>query len=122
MSASEPVNLAAKLASFVETWAPRIVARVNDVEVKLVKLDGEFVWHSHPEADELFFVLRGGLELRFRERASVRLGPGELFVVPRGVEHLPVAEPETEVMLIEPVDTVNTGDAGGPRTRAAVAG
>jgi mannose-6-phosphate isomerase-like protein (cupin superfamily) len=112
------VNLADVLASFDERWAPRIVARLNDYELKVVKLEGEFVWHAHPETDEAFLVLAGELVIELRDGA-VRLGPGELHVVPRGVEHRPRAERECHVLLIEPAGTVNTGDTGGERTRAA---
>ena len=109
------VNLAEKLASFSERYQPRIVGEVNDAHVKVVKLEGEFVWHHHAEEDEMFLVLRGRLEMRFRD-GEVVLGPGELIVVPRGVEHCPVAGEETHVMLVEPKTTVNTGSAGGERT------
>ncbi|WP_328708314.1 cupin domain-containing protein [Microbispora hainanensis] len=98
------------------------IAGLNDYEIKLAKLKGEFVWHTHPETDELFVVVSGRLTIRLREEdreGDVVLGPGELYVVPRGVEHCPVAEEETAVMLVEPVGTLNTGDAGGPMTRAA---
>lgn len=109
------VNLEDKFAAFGEPWSPKILARLNDYDVKAVKLRGEFVWHRHDETDELFFVTKGSLLLRFRDR-DVTLGPGELLVVPKGVEHLPVAEEECEVILIEPAGTANTGDAGGSRT------
>jgi len=112
---NERINLDEKLAAFAETWAPRTVAVLNDYDVRLVKLQGAFVWHSHPETDELFLVLAGHLRLEFRDRV-VELGPRELFVVPRGVEHRPVAEGEVHVMLVEPSTTVNTGTAGGERT------
>jgi mannose-6-phosphate isomerase-like protein (cupin superfamily) len=113
------VNLARALERFAETWSPRLVARVNDCHVKLVKLQGDFVWHAHEAEDELFLVLHGRLRLLLRDGELV-LDPGELAVVPRGVEHCPVAEGEVHVLLLEPASTVNTGDAGGERTREAV--
>ncbi|MFE7842527.1 cupin domain-containing protein [Streptomyces sp. NPDC057474] len=113
-----PVNLADKLAQFSELWSQKKVAELNDYEVKLAKLKGEFVWHSHENTDELFLVISGRLTIQLRD-GDVVLGPGELFVVPRGVEHCPVAEEETAILLFEPAGTVNTGDAGGPMTKAA---
>ena len=104
-----PVNLAAKLAAFEDRWAPRIVAAYNGNDVMVVKVEGEFVWHSHPETDDFFLVLAGELDIELRDR-TVRLGPGELFVVPAGVEHRPVARGEAHVLLIEPAGTPNTGD------------
>jgi mannose-6-phosphate isomerase-like protein (cupin superfamily) len=109
------VNLEDKFGRIGEHWSPKILAKLNDYHVKAVKLQGEFVWHKHDETDELFLVTKGSLLLRFRDR-DVTLGPGELLVVPRGAEHLPVAEEECEVLLIEPAGTPNTGDAGGART------
>ena len=111
----EVVNLEDKFARFSEHWSPKILARLNDYHVKAVKLQGEFVWHKHDETDELFLVTKGSPVIRFRDR-EVSLGPGELVVVPKGVEHLPVAEEECEVLLIEPAGTLKTGDAGGART------
>ncbi|WP_431683499.1 cupin domain-containing protein [Kitasatospora sp. KL5] len=113
-----PVNLADKLSHFSELWSQKKVAVVNDYEVKLAKLKGEFVWHSHEDTDELFLVVSGRLTIRLRD-ADVVLQPGELFVVPRGVEHCPTADEETAILLFEPAGTINTGDAGGPMTRAA---
>ncbi len=110
------MNLRDAFASFAETWSPRIAADVDDFQVKLAKLEGEFVWHAHPDADELFLVVRGRLQLRFRDRDDVWLDEGELFVVPRGVEHLPVASAECHVVLLERAGVVNTGSAGGERT------
>ena len=110
-----PISLKEKLSQFDEAWTPKIIADLNDSEIKLAKLEGEFEWHSHSDTDELFFVVSGRLRMRFRDRDEV-LRPGDLLVVPKGVEHLPVAEPVAEVMLIEAVGTVNTGDAGGDRT------
>jgi len=111
----EVINLDDKFGRFSEHWSPRIIAALNDYHVKAAKLRGEFVWHKHQETDELFLVTKGSLTIRFRDR-EVTLGPGELLVVPKGVEHLPVAEEECEVLLIEPAGTLNTGDAGGTRT------
>ena len=106
----EKVNLAEKLASFSDHWAPRIVARYNDSEVCVVRAEGEFVWHKHDDTDDFFLVLEGTLDIELRDR-TVTLGPGELFVVPRGVEHRPVARGgEVKVLLIEPRGTPNTGD------------
>jgi mannose-6-phosphate isomerase-like protein (cupin superfamily) len=115
----DKVNLAAAFASFSDTWSPRIAARVDDHAVKLVKLEGEFVWHHHDDADELFLVVAGTLRMRFRDRDDVVLGSGELLVVPRGVEHLPVADEPCQVALVEREAVVNTGSAGGERTREA---
>lgn len=109
------VNIAEKFGQFTETWSPRIVAELNGQHVKVARLQGEFVWHSHEYEDELFWVVRGRLTLRLRDRDEVLL-PGEMMVVPRGVEHLPVCEEETWVVLFEPATTVNTGTAGGERT------
>lgn len=111
----DKVNLAAKLGLFEDLWRPRIVGAVNDAYVKLVKLKGEFVWHRHEEEDELFLVLKGHLRLRLRDR-EIPLDPGELFVVPRGVDHMPVADEEVHALLLEPKSTVNTGDAASERT------
>ncbi|SDJ02163.1 Mannose-6-phosphate isomerase, cupin superfamily [Pseudomonas delhiensis] len=111
----QPVNLAAKLAAIHEQWQPRVVAEMNDYQFKLVKLEGEFVWHSHADTDETFMVLDGELRIDFRDGA-VRLRAGELYVVPRGVEHKPFAAQEVHVLLIEPRGVVNTGDQGGERT------
>jgi mannose-6-phosphate isomerase-like protein (cupin superfamily) len=111
----EVVNLEKKFGRFDEHWSPKILARLNDYHVKAAKLRGEFIWHKHDDTDELFLVTKGTLLLRFRDR-DVTLGPGELLVVPKGVEHLPIAEDECEVLLVEPAGTLNTGDAGGART------
>ena len=115
----EPVNLDAKLAAFAECWSPRTVAQFNGHDVMVVKAKGEFVWHAHDDTDDLFLVLRGRLRIELRDRV-VELGPGELFVVPRGVEHRPVAEEEVHVLLIEPTGTPNTGDpaTAAPRRTA----
>ena len=111
------VNLAAKLAAFDEHFSPRIVGELNDYKVMVVKAKGDFVWHSHPDTDDFFLVLEGRLTIQLRDR-DVELGPGELFVVPRGVEHCPRADEEAHVLLIEPKGTPNTGDAGGELTAA----
>ena len=112
---TEPVDLGAKLALFSEHWSPKTVAELNDYEVKVVKVKGDFVWHTHEDTDELFLVLAGTLTIQLRDR-DVVLGPGQLFVVPRGVEHCPRADDEVSAVLIEPKGVVNTGDAGGPLT------
>ena len=111
----QKVNLAAKLAAFDEHFSPKIVGELNDYKLAVVKAKGEFVWHSHPDTDEFFLVLAGRLTIQLRDRA-VELGPGELFVVPRGVEHCPKADEEAHILLIEPIGTSNTGDAGGRLT------
>ncbi|MGH6915843.1 MAG: cupin domain-containing protein [Geminicoccales bacterium] len=111
----EVVNLGQKFARFSDHWSAKIVAQLNDYHIKAVKLRGEFIWHKHDETDELFRVTRGSLVIRFRDR-HVSLGAGDLVVVPKGVEHQPVAEEECEALLIEPAGTANTGDAGGART------
>ena len=116
LSRMEKVNLAEKLALFQEHWSPKAVAAVNDFHVKLVKLRGEFVWHSHEAEDELFLVLRGTLRMQFRDH-EVAVASGELIVVPRGTEHRPVGDDEVHVLLLEPATTVNTGTAEGERTR-----
>ena len=105
----EAINLEEKLASFEGYWAPRIVGGFNGHDLMVVKVKGEFVWHEHPETDDFFLVLKGGLRIEMPE-GTVRLGPGELFVVPRGVQHRPVADEETHILLIEPAGTPNTGD------------
>ncbi|MFB6838532.1 cupin domain-containing protein [Streptomyces sp. NPDC056361] len=113
-----PVNLAERLAQFTELWSQKKVAVLNDYEVKLAKLKGEFVWHTHEDTDELIMVISGRLTIRLRD-GDVVLEPGELFVVPRGVEHCTVADEETAILLLEPAGTMNTGDAGGPMTKVA---
>jgi mannose-6-phosphate isomerase-like protein (cupin superfamily) len=103
------VNLAEKLASFSEHFSPKIVGYLNDYKLEVVKAKGEFVWHSHEETDDFFLVLKGRLTIQLRDR-DVQLSAGELFVVPRGVEHCPRADEEAHILLIEPTGTVNTGD------------
>jgi mannose-6-phosphate isomerase-like protein (cupin superfamily) len=109
---NEKVNLAAKLAQFHDHWKPRTIAQLNEYDIMVVKVQGEFVWHKHDDTDDFFLVLEGQLDVRLRDR-TVSLGPGELFVVPRGVEHQPYAKNEVKMLLIEPTGTPNTGD---PRT------
>ena len=113
----EKINLAQKLSLFDERWSPRIVGEVNDVQVKLAKLEGEFVWHRHEAEDELFLVVTGRLTIRFRDGEET-LGPGELIIVPRDVDHLPVADQGTSVLLVEPKTTLNTGNVRNERTVA----
>ena len=114
-SALQKVNLAEKLSRFDEAWSPRIVAELNGQEVRLAKLRGEFVWHHHDTEDELFLVLEGRLRMELRDR-TILLEPGEMLVVPRGVEHRPVAEGEVHVLLFEPAATLNTGNVRDERT------
>jgi mannose-6-phosphate isomerase-like protein (cupin superfamily) len=104
------VNLAEKLASFADHWQPRTVGQFNGHDLMVVKVKGEFVWHKHDDTDDFFLVLKGRLMIRLRDR-TVTLGPGELFVVPKGVEHCPVAEEEAHILLIEPAGTPNTDAA-----------
>ncbi|RMA44008.1 cupin domain-containing protein [Rhodophyticola porphyridii] len=106
---SQKVNLADKLSKFTEHWAPRIVAGYNGNDIMVVKVEGPFVWHSHPETDDLFLVLKGEIDIEMPGH-TVTLGEGELFVVPRGVEHRPVARSEAHLLVIEPAGTPNTGD------------
>jgi mannose-6-phosphate isomerase-like protein (cupin superfamily) len=115
MMSRTAINLAEKFATFSEHWAPKIVARMNDYEFKLVKLQGEFVWHSHADTDEVFIVVDGEMTLHLRD-GDVRLRAGEMFVVPKGVEHKPSAAAECRVMLVETAGTVNTGDVVNERT------
>jgi mannose-6-phosphate isomerase-like protein (cupin superfamily) len=110
-----PVDLREKLARIDTPWAPRVIAELNDYQVKLVKLEGEFVWHTHEDTDELFLVLDGEMEIAFRDGA-VRVRPGELYVVPRGREHITRAAKGCHAMIIEPRGVTNTGDAGGALT------
>ncbi|MEZ5352688.1 MAG: cupin domain-containing protein [Bryobacteraceae bacterium] len=113
------INLRAKLGLFEDRWAPRIVAAMNDYQFKLVKVQGDFVWHKHDETDEVFLVIEGRLAIAFRDR-EVILHAGEMCVVPKGVEHKPFAEHECHILLVEPAGTVNTGDTGGDRTAEPV--
>ena len=109
------IDLAEKLASFDAVFAPKIVGMLNDYKLQVVKVRGEFDWHSHADTDDFFLVLEGRLTIQLRDR-DVELAPGQLFVVPRGVEHCPRADEETHVLLIEPAGTANTGNAGGALT------
>jgi mannose-6-phosphate isomerase-like protein (cupin superfamily) len=111
----EKVNLAGKLATFSDRWHPRIVGELNGQHVKVAKLEGEFVWHRHEEEDELFLVLKGSLLIRLRDR-DIDLDEGEFVIVPRGIEHQPVARGVVEVLLFEPVSTLNTGNVRSDRT------
>ncbi len=106
---TDPINLAEKLATFSEHWSPRTVALFNGHDVMVVKVQGEFIWHKHDHTDDFFLVLKGTLDLQLRDRV-VTLGPGEMFIVPKGVEHRPVAREEVHLLLIEPTGTPNTGD------------
>ena len=112
-----PINVSEKFLKFSDQWAPKIVAQMNDYHFKLAKVQGEFVWHSHADTDEVFIVFDGEMMIHFRD-GDVNLQRGELFVVPRGVEHKPSATRECKIMLVEPAGTINTGDAGGPKTAA----
>ncbi|HFS0486474.1 TPA: cupin domain-containing protein [Pseudomonas aeruginosa] len=116
-STTQAINFAAKLALFDDRWQPRVIAQMNDYQFKLVKIEGDFVWHSHADTDETFIVLAGRLRIDFRDGA-VHLGPGEMYVVPRAVEHKPFAEGEVRMLLVEPCGVRNTGDQGGERTAA----
>ena len=115
MTRPERIDLAEKLSGFDERWSPRIVAELNGQQVKLAKLEGEFVWHSHADEDELFLVLEGKLTIELRDGAVV-LGPGQMVVVARGVEHRPVAVGEVHLLLFEPAGTLNTGNVRNERT------
>lgn len=117
--APDAINLADKLSLFDDHWNPRIIADLNAQHIKLAKLKGEFVWHAHEHEDEAFLILKGSLVLQFRDR-DVELAEGDLIVVPRGVEHRPVAQTECHVLLFEPATTVNTGAAAGDRTRKSL--
>jgi mannose-6-phosphate isomerase-like protein (cupin superfamily) len=112
----EKVNLSDKFRLFEEHWSPKIAGEVNDSYVKLVKFQGDFVWHKHDEEDEMFLVVKGSIVIRLRD-GDVRLGEGEFVIIPRGVEHMPVAEEEAHVLLFEPKTVLNTGDVRNERTR-----
>jgi mannose-6-phosphate isomerase-like protein (cupin superfamily) len=112
-----PINFAEKLARIADQWQPRVIAELNDYQFKIVRIEGDFIWHDHPETDEAFIVLEGTLRIDFRD-GSVTLGPGEMHVVPKGVEHKPYAQSEVKMLLVEPRGTANTGQAGGERTAA----
>ena len=112
----DKINLAQKLSTFSEAWQPRVVAQLNGYDVMVVKVKDEFVWHKHDETDDFFLVLKGRLDIQLRDR-TVSLGAGELYVVPKGVEHRPVAKEEAHVLLIEPTGTPNTGDRATAQPR-----
>ena len=116
---TDKVNLKEKFEQFDDQWSPRLVGEINDMHVKLVKIQGEFIWHSHETEDEMFFVVTGGLTMRFRDR-DVEVGSGEFIIIPHGVEHMPVSEGITEIMLLEPASTVNTGTEINERTKKPV--
>ncbi len=111
----KPINFAEKLSLFSDQWQPRVLAELNDYQFKIVRIEGDFIWHDHEDTDEAFIVLEGTLRIDFHDGA-VTLGPGEMYVVPKGVEHKPYAEREVKVLLIEPRGTLNTGHEGGERT------
>ena len=111
----EPINFNDKLATFDKHWSPRIIAEMNDYQFKLAKVLGDFVWHDHPDTDEVFIVLEGCLDIEFRD-GKVTLGAGDMYIVPKGVEHRPVAKEECKIMLVEPKGIVNTGNTGGELT------
>jgi mannose-6-phosphate isomerase-like protein (cupin superfamily) len=112
----QKVNLENKLSLFNEYWSPKVVGDLNDSQVKLAKFKGEFVWHKHDNEDELFFIIKGDLLIKFRDR-DVQLKEGEFIIIPKGIEHLPIAEKEVHVMLIEPKSTLNTGDVNNNLTK-----
>jgi len=109
------INLEDKLSKFSEHWSPKVIAEMNDYQFKLVKIEGEFVWHDHPDTDEVFIVIEGTMKIEFEDR-TIELNEGEMLVVPKGVRHKPYAEEECKVMLVEPRGVVNTGDAEGDLT------
>jgi mannose-6-phosphate isomerase-like protein (cupin superfamily) len=111
----QAIDLKQKFSLFTEHWQPKVVAEMNDYQFKLSKVQGDFIWHNHPETDETFLVVEGHLRIDFRD-GSVNLGPGEMFVVPKGVEHKPFAEHEVKLMIIEPRGVLNTGHEGGELT------
>ena len=111
----EAINFKEKLSLFDEQWTPKVIAEMNDYQFKIVKLEGDFIWHDHPETDETFLVLEGELRIDFRD-GEVHVSEGEMFVVPKGVEHKPYAAEEVKVMLIEPRGVLNTGHEGGDIT------
>lgn len=113
--AYKPINFAEKLSLFSDQWQPRVLAELNDYQFKIVRIEGDFIWHDHKDTDEAFIVIEGTLRIDFRD-GSVTLGPGEMYVVPKGVEHKPYAEHEVKMLLIEPRGTLNTGHEGGERT------
>lgn len=113
----QPISFQEKLAKFSEQWSPKIIAQMNDYHFKIAKIEGEFIWHDHPETDEVFIVLKGQLEIQLRD-GNVVLNEGEMFVVPKGIEHKPIAARECHILLVEPAGTMNTGDVVNERTVA----
>ena len=113
----QAINFGEKFGLFAEQWSPKVVAEMNDYQFKLSRLEGEFIWHDHQHTDETFIVIDGELRIDFRD-GSVHIGPGEMFVVPKGVEHKPYAEKEVKLLIIEPRGVRNTGEVGGERTVA----
>jgi len=111
----QAINFKQKFGLFTEQWSPKVIAELNDYQFKIVKLEGDFIWHNHRDTDEAFIVLDGNLRIDFRDGA-VHLGAGEMFVVPKGIEHKPYADGEVKLLLIEPRGVLNTGDEGGERT------
>jgi mannose-6-phosphate isomerase-like protein (cupin superfamily) len=109
------INFNDKLAKFTDHWAPKVIAQMNNYQFKLVKIQGEFVWHAHADTDDVFIVLEGNMTIELRD-GRVDLGPGEMFVVPKAMEHKPVAAGECKLLLVEPCGVANTGDAGGAMT------
>ncbi|WP_199609539.1 cupin domain-containing protein [Flocculibacter collagenilyticus] len=111
----QPINFEEKFTKFNETWSPKVIAAMNDYQFKLVKVEGEFVWHQHEDTDEVFMVLEGTLDIHFRD-GKVTLVAGEMYVIPKGVEHKPIAEQACKIMIIEPKGVINTGDASSELT------
>ncbi|WP_409250884.1 cupin domain-containing protein [Bacillus sp. SCS-153A] len=111
----QPINIKEKLSKFTEHWSPKVVAEMNDYQFKLVKVQGDFVWHAHKDTDEVFIVIEGEMSIEFRD-GEVKLTQGEMFVVPKGIEHKPYAQDECHIMLVEPKGVVNTGEAEGELT------
>lgn len=113
----QSINFQDKLSKFSEPWSPKIIAQMNDYHFKIVKVQGEFIWHDHPDTDEVFIVLKGQLQIHLPDGRAI-LNEGEMFVVPKGVEHKPVADHECHLLLVEPAGTLNTGDVVSERTAA----
>jgi mannose-6-phosphate isomerase-like protein (cupin superfamily) len=111
----KPINLREKLAKFSDLWSPKIIAQMNDYHFKLVKFQGDFIWHNHDDTDEVFITLEGEMSIEFRD-GKVDLKAGEMFVIPKGLEHKTLAENECKIMLVERAETINTGKAGGDLT------
>lgn len=116
---ADKVNIADKFHLFTDQWSPRLVGEINDMHIKLVRIHGEFIWHTHETEDEMFYVVAGQMVMKFRDR-DVVVEPGEFIVIPHGEEHMPVAEEETQIMLIEPAGTVNTGGEVSHRTKTSI--